>query len=285
MLGAPQQAALQAHMTTAMNQETSRIEHKLSQLYAAFSPFQTQAASTQLNTMSRFQHIFYDPITEAQKLERLSLSSYPPKPSHIPEETWNMALSCNPDPENFVPVLVSSAEGLHSRLVSQQSTLKLHEKYISQLHSTIEARGDAVNQLILFQLENYHRKNIMIRQNLTRIMQKLEIIRGKNIPLQSSEKAAFDNLKTLYQQSLQAMKMVDIIKREYIEYSRQVHRGQVAASRERGRVSLDTRVQKEAMDILASNKVGIDELTNRVSKDERDVNIMISSLAQGSFIS
>lgn len=282
MLGAPQQAALQAHMTAAMNQETCRIEQQLSQLYAAFAPFQTQSASTQLNTMSRFQHIFYDTITEAQKLERLALPSFPPKPSHIPEETWHIAISCNPDPENYVPVLVSSAEGLHSRLLSQQNTLKLHEKYMSQLDATIEARGDAVNQSIIFQLEEYHRKNAIIRQNLTRIMQKLEIIRGKNIPLQPSEKEAFANLKTLYQQSLQAMKMVEVLKSECLEYSRQLQRAHVTASKRRGHVRLDDRVQKEAMDILKSNKVGIDELTKRVRKDERDVNIMLSALSQGS---
>jgi hypothetical protein len=277
MLGAPQQAALQAHMTASMNQETSRIEHQLSQLKAAFSPFQLPTAPNQINTISRFQHIFYDPMTEAQKLERLALPSYPPKPSHISDETWQMALTCNPDPENYIPVLVSSAEGLHSRIASQQSMMKLHEKYLSQISDKIRVRGDAVNQSIQYQIDEYNRKNIMIRQRLLRIMQKFEIARAKNIPLQPSEKEAFSNLRTLYQHSLQGMKMVEVVKRQSTEYSRQLHVLQMKSNSRRRHVILDDGVKKEAMDILKSNKAGIDELSKRIQKDERDVNLMINS--------
>ena len=276
MLGAPQQAALQAHMTASMNQETSRIEQQLTQLKAAFSPFQIPTAPNQINTISRFQHIFYDPMTEAQKLERLALPSYPPKPSHISDETWQMALACNPDPENYIPVLVSSAEGLHSRIVSQQSMMKLHDKYLSQISDTIRVRGETVNESIQYQIDEYNRKNIMIRQRLLRIMQKFEIARGKNIPLQASEKEAFSNLRTLYQHSLQGMKMVEVVKRECMEYSRQLHMMQMKSIHRRRHVSLDDGVKKEAMDILKSNKAGIDELTKRVQKDERDVNLMMN---------
>jgi hypothetical protein len=73
------------------------------------------------------------------------------------------------------------------------------------------------------------------------------------------------------------MKMVDVVKRQYAEYSRQLHMMHMKSSNRRRHVSLDDGVKKEAMDILKSNKAGIDELTKRIQKDERDVNLMINS--------
>ena len=135
ILGAPQQAALQAHMNATAHQEASRLGSQLHQLYSAYIPFQPPQAQTQAqnntnsNTTCRFQHIFYDPITQTQRLEKLSLPNYPPKPNHIPDATWYQALTQNPQPDEYIPVLVTSAEGLHSRLVAQQSKMKLQQNH------------------------------------------------------------------------------------------------------------------------------------------------------------
>ena len=272
VLGAPQQAALQAHMNATMHQEASSLGTQLNHLHAAFSPFQTQMAPTQQNVMCRFQHIFYDPITQAQRLEKLSLPNYPPKPNHISDEVWYRALTQNPDPEEYIPVLVTSAEGLHSRLVSQQSKMKLHEGYLTKLDETLVDR-EKFNQSITMQMEHYKRQNIQTRQRLQQIMRKFEMCRGKNVPLQEAEREAVHKLLELSQHVNQVAKMLEVVQREGEEYSRQWTFLQQERRRVGGSV-LDEGVKEEAMGILVKHKMGVDEMVKCVKKSERDIEIM-----------
>jgi len=283
-LGAPQQAALQAHMNAAAHQESASLEMQLLQLHAAFSPLPTQVPPTaspyQLpNTMTcRFQHIFYDPITQAQRLEKLSLPSYPPKPPHVPEDVWHRALANNPDPEEYIPVLVTSAEGLHSRLVAQQSKMELHEGYLNKIESTLRNRAD-INRSVAMQLKYYQRQNALIRSRLMRIMLKFELCRGKNVPLQQGEQEATRKLIELSRQIYKVATMLEVLQREEEEYGKQWNTMKLKQERIRMRMLgtadvLDQGAAMEAKSILSGHKKGIDEMSRVVQKNARDVNIM-----------
>lgn len=285
ILGAPQKAALQAHMNATAHQEASRLGSQLHQLYSAYNPFQPPQAQTQAqnntnsNTTCRFQHIFYDPITQTQRLEKLSLPNYPPKPNHIPDATWYQALTQNPQPDEYIPVLVTSAEGLHSRLVAQQSKMKLHDGYLTKLDETLQKR-ESFHQSIEMQLEYYKVQNQKINKRLQQIMRKFEMCRGKNVPLQEAEREAVRRLIELSQHVNHVAKMLEVVKRDGEEYVRQwslLQKEKVRRNMGHGGGSgreLDEGVKDEAMGILDGYKKGIDEMVKVAKKGERDVKIM-----------
>jgi hypothetical protein len=257
-------------MNATAHQEASRLESQLTHLHSAYSPYQYQNGSS----TCRFQHIFYDPITQAQRLEKLSLPNYPPKPPHIPDATWNQALAQNPDPEEYIPVLVTSAEGLHSRLVAQQSKMKLHEGYLNKLDETLGQR-EQFHQSIELQLDFYRMRNQKIRSRLQQIMRKFEMCRGKNVPLQEAEREAVRKLIELSQHVNHVAKMLEVVKRDGEEYSRQWS----LLQKEKFRMGscgneLDEGVKEEVMGILDGYKKGINEMVKVAKKGERDVSIM-----------
>jgi hypothetical protein len=274
VLGAPQQAALQAHINAAMHQEQSRLSTQLMQLQAAYNPTHITAA---IKSPCRFQHIFYDPITQTQRLEKLSVPQYPPKPPQISDEEWYHALTHNPDPEEYIPVVVTSAEGLHSRLVAQQSKMKLHEEYVNQLDQTLEHR-EQIHEAIAMQLEHYQRKNRSIQGKLNSIMQKFEMCRGKNVPLQNSERQALVKLMELVQAVETCGKMLEGAQRDANNYQRQwevmkLQRDSTMGSGS-GEGTLDPGFKEEVMKLLNASKTGIDSLKTAVKKSERDMGII-----------
>lgn len=279
VLGAPQQAALQAHMNAAMNQEKTRLMTQLLQLHAAYSP--NPSASNNLNPSScRFQYIFYDPITQAQRLEKLSLPSYPPKPLHISDEQWYNALTHNPDPEEYIPVVVTSAEGLHSRLVSQQSKMKLHEDYVKRLDETLEKR-EQINQAIKMQMNVYRKRNQLIRSKLHGILQKFEMCRGKNIPLQESEREALRRLIELAQGVETCVQLLEHVQRDGSNCQRQwevmkLQRSNISMGYSSDEGALDQGFQEDAMGMLNEHKEAIYKMKKAIRKNERDIGIMKS---------
>jgi hypothetical protein len=278
-LGAPQQAALQAHMNAAAQQESTSLELQLLQLHAALSPLPAQIPPTSASNMMacRFQHIFYDPITQAQRLEKLSLPSYPPKPQHLPEDVWHRAMANNPDPEEYIPVLVTSAEGLHSRLVAQQSKMELHEGYLNKIENTLRNRADT-NRSVAMQLKHYQRQNALIRSRLMQIMLKFELCRGKNVPLQQGEQEAVRKLIELSRQIHKVATVLELLQREEEEFSKQWNAMKVKQERIRMRMGptevLAHGVMMEAIGILNGQKKGIDEISRVVQKNARDLKIM-----------
>jgi len=189
-------------------------------------------------------------------------------------------LTQNPDPEEYIPVLVTSAEGLHTRLVSQQSKMKLHEQYLTQLETTLSNRR-SYNDAVSLKLCDICKNNIQMRHRLLNIMQKLEIARGKHVPLQISEQEIVHKLHT-------CLSSVDLLQRQYEEvyrdaehYERQWNLIQREKQRLRGmaavtgvQVDIDDNQASSAMEILNKSKSGIDELMKIVKKNERDMDIV-----------
>jgi hypothetical protein len=266
-------------MNAAAQQESTSLELQLVQLHAAFSPLPTQVPPQLINSSMacRFQHIFYDPITQAQRLERLSLPNYPPKPLHVPEDVWHRAMANNPDPEEYIPVLVTSAEGLHSRLVAQQSKMELHEGYLNKIENTLKNRAET-HRAVAMQLKYYQRQNSLIRSRLMQIMLKFELCRGKNVPLQKGEQEAVGKLLELSGQIHKVASILELLQREEEEYGKQWNTMKLKQERMRMRLGpmevLDPGVMMEAKSILNGHKKGIDEMSRVVQKNTRDLKIM-----------
>jgi len=269
-LGAPQQAAVQAHMNATMHQEASRLGAQLMQLHAAYAPIGVPSSN---ENACHFMHIFYDPITQAQRLEKMSLPNYPPKPPQLSDEIWNRALTRNPNPEEYFPVLVTSAEGLHSRLVAQQSKMKLLEGYLDKLDKSL-ANRENFNDAVAMSLLDYQRQNVAIRNKLLRIMQKFEICRGKNIPLLEAEFEVRQKVEQLYRYLDLLEGQLGEVQNDGKEYARQWHSIQKQRQRIGRSHEIDDHLRRGAMEILNQSNVGIDTLVNATEKGERDLKIV-----------
>ena len=69
-------------------------------------------------------------LLESQTL----LPYYPPPPNNIQYRTqdiWQRALSANPDPHEYIPIVVSTAQGLHARPVAQLTHLQSLESMMT----------------------------------------------------------------------------------------------------------------------------------------------------------
>mmetsp|Transcript_8486 Transcript_8486/g.12738 ORF Transcript_8486/g.12738 Transcript_8486/m.12738 type:complete len:426 (+) Transcript_8486:150-1427(+) len=309
-LGAPQQAALQAHLNASMAQESSRLESQLLQLHAAYSPYQATTTTTTatnnaqtpgfgmstltptapqqaLNATCRFQHIFYDAMTPAQKMEKMSLGTgnYPQKPQHIPNDVWNQALSQNPNAEEYIPVLITSASGLHSRLVSQQSKMALLESYLDKLEGVLKERLKS-NVEIEMRLNSYLKRDIVLKRKLMTVMQKVDMCRGKNVPLQPAEMEMVKKLQGLFKNITDLGNYLEKVKGEAEVCQRQL----VLLQQERRPLGFGASIHTEGglalndadrgciHDILNRQGSGLEELRKVLKKDERDLGIIKASL-------
>ncbi len=314
----PHQAALQAHLNATLYQESTRLESQLLQLHAAYSPYQTNYTPTPTtpslfgtapppqsqpqattNDQCRFQHIFYDRMTPTQKTESISFHStttghYPQKPNHIPLSTWNTALSRNPDSTEYIPVLITSAEGLHSRLVSQQQKMNQFESSLQTLHSTLDQMKQ-IQRNIQLRLEEDVRKNNYLHRRLMKIMMKVDLCRGKNIVLQPAEEELRQKLWNMRQNVEEVGKMLDSVKVQSRVYEEQcklleqeqrdvlgVSSGGGMASNNHhsalmmkaSGVELNEDLKHELHLFLKEKSDGIGTLVKVLKKDERDFEIM-----------
>jgi hypothetical protein len=303
-LGAPQQAAIQAHMNATLHQESLRLESKLLQLHAAYSPYQPQTQpqapvyglapsaqpATATNTTCRFQHIFYDLMTPAQRMEKISLGigNYPQKPHHIPIEVWNQALSQNPNPDEYIPVLITSAEGLHSRLVSQQTKMKLLNSYLDKLQDVIHQRQEG-NKKTEMKLNVFIKQNLGLKRKLMSIMQKVDLCRGKNVPLQPAESELKRKLQGLVLNICKLGQLLENVKSEGEAYQTQLilleqERRPLGFKRNQNGggndgIILDDGSKREFHNFLNQHSDAIEELRKVVKKDERDLGIIKNNLS------
>ncbi len=308
----PQQAALEAHLNATLYQESTRLESELVQLHAAYSPYQTTTAtpapattslfgSTQparittptTNATCRFQHIFYDRMTPSQKTEKISLGittgHYPQKPNHVPLDVWNQALSRNPDHNEFIPVLITSAEGLHSRLVSQQSKMKNLETSLDTLQSTIDQMRSNTHYQIDAKLENFAKCNSQLKRRLMKIMLKVDLCRGKNISLQVAEQELMNKLWRLRENVDVVEKILDGVKLEGMNYHEQLMLLEqerkdmgllTGGSSNIDSIRLNDDLKNDLQVFLKEKSDGIEALSTVLKKDERDFGIIKDGLRQ-----
>ena len=316
-LGAPQQAAFQAHMNATMIQESNRLQSELTNFFASYSPYQstTTAVTVQpttsglfgqstpqqpaqqstTNTTCQFQHIFYDIMTDVQKAEKLSLGSgnYPQKPLHIPTEIWSQALSRNPNPDEYIPVLITSAEGLHSRLVSQQSKMNYYESSLDSLQDTVQKmlhrQMHHENTLILYQ-----KQNVKLKRRLMTIMQKVDLIKGKNVPFTAGETELICKLRNVMSMAEQLDKALVQVKSQGEQYQNQwnhleqrrmsmgLHHyadgGSSLSSSSLNTLVLHDGYKKEVHGILNGCNIDIQDIKKQMKTDGRDLAIIKNDL-------
>ncbi len=152
------------------------------------------------------------------------------------------------------------------------------------LDQTVEHR-EQVHEVISMQLAHYQRKNRSIQTRLSTIMQKFEMCRGKNVPLQNAERQALQKLMELARAVEDCGKMLEGVKRDANDCQRnwdvmkQQQRLVVASSGAGSAAAggkLDAGFKDEVMTLLNESKTGIDTLKKAVKRNERDMDIIKS---------
>jgi hypothetical protein len=300
-------AALQASMI----QEASRLEASLLQLQSAYSPHLTSStpfhtaypmvgSTLPINTQCRFQHVFYDRISPQQQLERLHhyTSLHPnmskeeamslvhtPKPTHFDSMTWSKAQAMNPNPTEFVPVLLSGAEAIRSRLVYQQSQVDLYDKYRTQLLSTIEALDCAV-QASEQKLENtLQETSTVLKQRVVDLLRKVEICRARNMSLTVEEKKALERIKEVLKhvqkwQNILASSELDEKVKGYVRMQAVLERSSsMTSTLEGGNTFTNEELKNHVYKVLQEQRQAIDALKKIVKVDKRDLQIIHNGLS------
>jgi len=215
----------------------------------------------------------------------LGTGNYPQKPQHIPNDVWNQALSQNPNAEEYIPVLITSASGLHSRLVSQQSKMALLESYLDKLEGVLKERLKS-NVEIEMRLNSYLKRDIVLKRKLMTVMQKVDMCRGKNVPLQPAEMEMVKKLQGLFKNITDLGNYLEKVKGEAEVCQRQL----VLLQQERRPLGFGASIHTEGglalndadrgciHDILNRQGSGLEELRKVLKKDERDLGIIKASL-------
>lgn len=289
-LGAPQQAALQAHMNATFQQQSTRLEQELMHLLSSYQPLPPQNALPTNTTPStcRFLHIFYNPMTCAQKLESQSLLPYyPPKPTNIPhltEDIWQQALSSNPNPAEYIPIVISSAEGLHHRRVYQLTQVQSLEQITTQLESVLQTRHSHWEQYATL-LKSMQQRHVQLKQRVLHLLAQVELCRGKGVVLQPAERTVLTTiskwlsaLKTLEENLGKLHSQGQVYKAMGEELAMQRH-GLDTVKHNDGHGGLREGFSTNAKGLLAQQGVGLESLKTMVKGDARDLKLIQEGLA------
>lgn len=194
----PAQAALQAHMDASARQEAAKLQSSLEDLHHAYTGTSQQKASPLVT-------IVYNIMTSEQLQWNFSNQqaggSYvlPPKPPQVAEQQWLEAVVKNPDPSCYIPIALVGAEALQARVGWQQQKASGFDQDLAMLKQTQDAmqrRTAELHQGVML-LEQMH---TTLRSRLLRLMNKVEVLRCMNLPLQVDEINLVKRLQGVLQQ-------------------------------------------------------------------------------------
>mmetsp|Transcript_23864 Transcript_23864/g.34214 ORF Transcript_23864/g.34214 Transcript_23864/m.34214 type:complete len:376 (+) Transcript_23864:51-1178(+) len=264
-----QQQAISAayqHSQIQQRQEQARIEKKIYELHSGYSTFDSthsvQFSSTPLlSSLCRFQAILYD-VTPQQTLTAAQ------RPLHIESSVWAEALAHAP--KGTVPVSIVGADALQSRVVHQQARADMLQRYVERLTDSLVTIRQSVDSSQT-RIQNYTLEQRKIDQRLLQTMQKVEILRCMNIPLQVGEvqwRQKLDNVTKLLQQ-------VEQINTSQVQPMAELY---LSARTTPERVEVSKKDQQALSQVLTEQQEALDALKKIVLKDVRDAQIILKEL-------
>jgi len=188
----PAQAALQAHMDAQARQDEAKLQSSLGELVHAY----TGTINPQNPKPSPFVTIVYNNMTSQEmqwqfaNQQAVGVGGYtiPPRPPNVSEESWLEAVVSNSyDRTTHTPTALVGAEALQARVGWQQDMATKHAnesvKTIRTALDEVQRRHAQLRQN-LQQLQTMHAS---VRGRMLRIMNKTEVVRCLNLPLQNDE--------------------------------------------------------------------------------------------------
>eukprot|EP00545_Synedropsis_sp_CCMP1620_P010322 CAMPEP_0119026776 /NCGR_PEP_ID=MMETSP1176-20130426/36043_1 /TAXON_ID=265551 /ORGANISM="Synedropsis recta cf, Strain CCMP1620" /LENGTH=180 /DNA_ID=CAMNT_0006982563 /DNA_START=41 /DNA_END=580 /DNA_ORIENTATION=+ len=123
----------------------------------------------------------------------------PPKPPQVSQQMWLEAVVNNPDQSTLIPAALVGAEALQARLGWQQQQASQYQdgvtKNLMGAQEELQRHVARVRQNVQ-QLDQMHAS---LRSRLLRIMNKSEVLRCMNLPLQTAEVNLANRLRAILQ--------------------------------------------------------------------------------------
>jgi hypothetical protein len=257
------QAALQAHMDELARQEEARI-------IQAFQKIQNAYAGTDPATeekSAKFTTIVYNPLTPEMKnqqwLQGLGIDGKsrpvaPPRPPQICERDWNEAIVRNPDFSRFMPVPIVGAVALQLRLSYQQQMADMHTKILQELERNnrfLSNRSKDVRN----QLEYLKSKYNIQRKRLLAVIQKVELVRTFNQPLQTDEIKCMQRLGQLYR-GVEDLRRMNLHGTPHIQ------------------LPANATLPDELKPVLQEHRAKLGQLTHVLNHEDRDLQLILQRL-------
>jgi len=297
----PQQAALQAHINATLHQEATRLQSILQNLYLSYSSYTPNSLNTcstssnpQLNTLCSFQHILYDEIAElvsssisgegencfhviSQGIGSYSnpyACSFTTKPHHIDLETWSRAQYQNPDQEKYIPTILTGAESLHSRIVSQHARSKIYKKHLLSLTEAYKKMKEA-SHASQRAMERAGQINAELTRNLLTLIRKVELARCANLPLQPSEKQLIHRLIVVSRFLEKSHQLLDCVRADSEAYITKLSSLKIVSKFDGEHLKFrDNKLRQNILNILNRERKGINFIDKVLSDDKRDIDII-----------
>lgn len=180
---------------------------------------------------------------------------------------WEQAESHNPDPENYASLVEYGVIALHDRFKDQCKSTEqafANDKELSGLIELYDKRASALS----LRTEGLKGKQRDIFLQILEIFKKIEVLRSRGRPLQPSETRYRDNLERLclaLQSPSQKLQEIMTLK----------------SQQERQSDSYADKVSQEDLDrlydLLDKQREGLEHLTDIITKDSRDLEIIRTS--------
>jgi len=251
---------MQAHMDAEARQEAAKLQSSLEKLHHAY-------AGTSQDKPSPLVTIVYNNMTSEQlqwqfaNQQSAGVGGYslPPKPPQVSEEMWLEAVVKNPDRTTLIPVALIGAEALQARVGWQQ---QLATKYEQESLKTIKSALDELqrrNASVKQNLQQLQQMHTSIRARMLKIMNKTEVVRCLNLPLQADEITLAKRFHSMQEQLGQVEQNISTLSRHqneskvpkqlYLASEQKVNLAQLFSEHRKYLVSLSEEVKKEKRDI------------------------------------
>ena len=274
----PAQAALQAHIDASARQEQARIQSALTKIHQAYtgtqpageksSPFVTMVYSPANAEYQQFQHFHGMGVVGGNPSRPVA----PPRPPQVSENDWEQTVVRNPNYQQYMPHALVGAEQLQGRLGYQQeraNSVVNQLKQLEECRETLEKRHDSVKA----QLVAVEQRQIRQRQKLLDIMQRVEVFRCYNNPLQPDEIKAMQKTADLYQKAeslASSMRTLQQISKE------KVQEGAALPDHRQALVEANQKIPDESQlkEVLTEHRDEISKLVETVQTDLRDLDLI-----------
>lgn len=192
----PAQAALQAHMDASARQEAAKLQSSLEELHHAYSGTSQRKASPLVT-------IVYNNMTSEQLqwqfANQQSGGGYviPPKPPQVSQQTWLEAVVNNPDQSTLIPTALVGAEALQARLGWQQQQASQYQDYVLKNLKGAQEELQRHTARVRKDVQQLDQMHASLRSRLLRLMNKVEVMRCMNLPLQAEEVNLSNRLRSI----------------------------------------------------------------------------------------
>lgn len=166
--------------------------------------------------------------------------------------------------------------------------MKLLNSYLDKLQDVIHQRQEG-NKKTEMKLNVFIKQNLGLKRKLMSIMQKVDLCRGKNVPLQPAESELKRKLQGLVLNICKLGQLLENVKSEGEAYQTQLilleqERRPLGFKRNQNGggndgIILDDGSKREFHNFLNQHSDAIEELRKVVKKDERDLGIIKNNLS------